>query len=56
MTSSIGRRHILRGLAGAAVLASPLVRAADGPTPVRFVLDWKLQGVHGWFQLALSRG
>jgi len=65
-TSSISRRQALARAAGALALAGTggllLTRAAHavdvpaGFTPVRFVLDWKLQGVHGWFLLAQERG
>jgi len=58
MKPSLHRRRLLRGMAGAAGVLGlgSTASFAAAPTPVRFVLDWKLQGVHGWFQLALSRG
>ena len=34
-------------------LASPA--AAEG-IPIKFTLDWKIQGVHGWFYLAEKKG
>jgi len=51
--------RLLRTLAGAAVLAatvvSPTAFAAD-KLPIRFTLDWKIQGVHAPFYLAQQRG
>jgi len=55
MLSSILRR----GLVGAACLGLSLsgaAHAAEPVTPIRFVLDWKLQGVHAWYYLAEDRG
>ena len=34
-------------------LAGPA--SADG-IPIKFTLDWKIQGVHGWFYLAEEKG
>ena len=42
--------------AGAAALAAPPIRTARAQAPVRFVLDWALQGNHGMFALAEDRG
>jgi NitT/TauT family transport system substrate-binding protein len=49
------RRALLTTAAalGAASLAP--VRAQDA-LPIRFVLDWKLQGIHAWYYLAEDRG
>ena len=33
--------------------ASP---ALAGGIPIKFTLDWKIQGVHGWFYLAEKKG
>lgn len=46
------RRHFA---ALALAAATPLAQAQD-PTPIKFVLDWKLQGIHAWFFLAQDRG
>jgi NitT/TauT family transport system substrate-binding protein len=63
LVSSQSRRSALRGAAaaGSAALlmgAPALIRSAhaQSKTSIRFVLDWKLQGVHGWYYLARERG
>ena len=53
MTHNLTRRAF--GLAATGALLAPAVRA-DDLTPIRFVLDWKLQGIHAWFYLAEDRG
>lgn len=46
-------RKIMFSLAVAMGLASPVL--AEG-IPIKFTLDWKIQGVHGWFYLAKEKG
>jgi NitT/TauT family transport system substrate-binding protein len=55
MSPSNTRRHFQQALLAAA-LALPFVAAAQESTPIKFVLDWKLQGVHAWYFLAQDRG
>lgn len=49
------RRRFHQALAAAA-LALPLLASAQEMTPIKFVLDWKLQGVHAWYFLAQDKG
>jgi NitT/TauT family transport system substrate-binding protein len=53
MQRSVTRRDAALFLAAA---AWALPAAAQDVTPIRFVLDWKLQGVHAWYFLAQDRG
>ncbi|WP_426957905.1 ABC transporter substrate-binding protein [Muricoccus radiodurans] len=48
------RRLVLA--AGAAALGAPHIRTARAQAPIRFCLDWALQGNHGMFALAEERG
>jgi NitT/TauT family transport system substrate-binding protein len=52
----ITRRSAIFGAALAPFAAPSVMRAASQPTPVRFTLDWKYQGVHAWFYVARERG
>lgn len=60
MTFSVSRRKAVVALSaalGSSLAALPARQACAQPlTPVRFVLDWKLQGVHAWYYLAEDRG
>ncbi|MFT8242453.1 ABC transporter substrate-binding protein [Roseomonas sp. BN140053] len=49
-------RRTLLGAALAAPLATPFLRGAAAQTPLRFSLDWALQGNHGMWALAEDRG
>lgn len=61
--NAAGGSRVRRGLAAAATgvalalasLAPGAVAAAESPA-IKFVLDWKLQGVHAWYYLAEDRG
>jgi len=55
MRLSFTRRRFHQTVAAAA-LALPFLAAAQDTTPIKFVLDWKLQGVHAWYFLAQDRG
>jgi NitT/TauT family transport system substrate-binding protein len=50
----IARRMLLA--AGASGLALPAIRTAQAQTPLRFSLDWALQGNHAMWALAEDRG
>jgi NitT/TauT family transport system substrate-binding protein len=56
MITTIRRRTLLGGAAGGAALALPAIRTAAAQTPLRFTLDWALQGNHGMWALAEDRG
>jgi NitT/TauT family transport system substrate-binding protein len=57
---STSRRDWLRlagaGMGAAAAQGFAGLAHAQATTPIRFVLDWKLQGVHSWYYLAQDRG
>lgn len=46
-------QKLLTALAASFALSGPLFAEI---TPIKFTLDWKIQGVHGWFYLAKEKG
>lgn len=46
----------LAALASFATLMPAREAAAQAVTPIKFVLDWKLQGIHAWYYLAEDKG
>ena len=55
MTFKFGRRALLLGvLAAAALNTGPVL--AQSLTPIRFTLDFKLQGIHAWYYVAQEKG
>ena len=58
--SHVSRRRVLRAVgSGAAMLALQglgVTARAQSTTSIRFVLDWKYQGIHSWYYLAQDRG
>ncbi len=59
-SSPVTRRAAVVALSaalGASLAVLPMRGAqAQSLTAVRFVLDWKLQGIHAWYYLAEDRG
>ena len=57
---SVSRRRVLHAAgSGAALIALQglgMTARAQSITPIRFVLDWKYQGIHSWYYLAQDRG
>lgn len=47
------KKYLLGVLALALLASSP---ASAENTKIKFTLDWKLQGIHGWFYLAKQKG
>lgn len=56
MPPSISRRAALAAIAALAAAAGAPRAFAQASVPIKFVLDWKLQGIHAWFFLAQDRG
>ena len=54
MLPAISRTRAVLALT-AALLAPGLVHA-QAVTPIKFVLDWKLQGLHAWYYVAQDKG
>lgn len=50
------RRAVLAAAAALPLAMASLPSNAQETTPIKFVLDWKLQGVHAWYFLAQDRG
>lgn len=49
-------RRLFSATVFSAFLATPLLSTAQDNTSIKFVLDWKLQGVHAWYYLAQDKG
>lgn len=60
MSSPVSRRAAVVAVSaalGASLAALPVRESRAQPlTPIKFVLDWKLQGIHAWYYLAEDRG
>jgi NitT/TauT family transport system substrate-binding protein len=50
------RAALWHATAAIALAWTGLTAAHAQTTPIKFVLDWKLQGVHAWYYLAQERG
>lgn len=56
MPPSLSRRAALAAIPALAAAAGAPRAFAQASVPIKFVLDWKLQGIHAWFFLAQDRG
>lgn len=59
MNRPVSRRSAtlaMAALAASAAFVPARAVHAQAVTPIKFVLDWKLQGVHAWYYLAEDRG
>ena len=59
MRTRLSRRTAVVALAAVASFAAVMPAreaAAQTATPIKFVLDWKLQGIHAWYYLAEDKG
>jgi NitT/TauT family transport system substrate-binding protein len=56
MTCNTTRRMMLKLSAALPLALSASLSRAQEMTSIKFVLDWKLQGIHAWYFLAQDRG
>ena len=56
MSHLISRRAAALALAAGGLTLAGLPAQAQALTPIKFVLDWKLQGIHAWYYLAEDKG
>ncbi|WP_156481004.1 ABC transporter substrate-binding protein [Variovorax sp. PAMC 28711] len=59
MDRPVSRRSVtlaVAALAASAAFMPSQPAQAQAVTPIKFVLDWKLQGIHAWYYLAEDRG
>jgi len=52
----LNRRSVLALCLASVTLVQPLAAKAQKLTPIRFTLDWKMQGVHAPFYMAQEKG